>query len=312
MAIKIYGDPGSGSRRRVTSAAAAMGVDIEIVDIDLFKGESHTPEFLEMNPHGLSPVMVDGDFVLYESAAINLYLAEKAGSDLAGRTARERFEILQWMFWSGEQWRGFATLTFDEVLAKRFMGQPADDTIVKLAADKIRAAAAVLDAHLAKHDYMVGDRLTLADFDVAGPFSPERADEDPAERVPEPGRLATAAAGHGAGLGRDEARGRCPHRRCLGGGGHRALKLGVRVDQGDGRQVEAKHGRVDVLFVNVGGGRLEPFEQVTKEDFDHTFDTTAKGTFFTVRKLLPLVPEGRSIPSIRRSPAPRARRTSAC
>jgi hypothetical protein len=41
---------------------------------------------------------------------------------------------------------------------------------------------------------------------------------------------------------------------------NRALKLGVRVDQGDGCQVEAKHGRVDVLFVNLGGGRLGPFE----------------------------------------------------
>jgi glutathione S-transferase len=171
MSIKIYGDPGSGSRRRVTSAAAAMGIDIEIVNVDLFKGESHTPEFLELNPHGLSPVMVDGDFVLYEAAAINLYLAEKAGSDLAGKTTHEKYEILQWMFWSGEQWRIFATVTFDEVLGKRFMGRPADETIVRLAADKIRAGAAVLDAHLAKHDYIVGDRLTLADFDIAGPFS---------------------------------------------------------------------------------------------------------------------------------------------
>ncbi|EZP52351.1 glutathione S-transferase family protein [Sphingomonas sp. RIT328] len=97
-----------------------MGVDIERVNVDLFKGESHTPEFLELNPHGLSPVMVDGDFVLYESAAINLYFAEKAGSDLAGATTRERYEILQWMFWSGEQWRVFATLTFDERIGKRF------------------------------------------------------------------------------------------------------------------------------------------------------------------------------------------------
>ncbi|MFC7557100.1 glutathione S-transferase family protein [Pseudoroseomonas wenyumeiae] len=81
--------------------------------------------------------MVHDDFVLYESAAINLYLAEKAGSDLAGRTTREKYEILQWMFWSGEQWRIFATLTFDEVLGKKFMNQPSDETIVKLAADKI-------------------------------------------------------------------------------------------------------------------------------------------------------------------------------
>ena len=184
MAIKIYGDPGSGSRRRVTAAAAAIGIDIEIVNIDLFKGESHTPEFLELNPHGLSPVLVDGDFVLYESAAINLYLAEKARSDLAGKNTREKYEILQWMFWSGEQWRIFATLTFDEVLGKKFAGQSANETIVKLAADKIRAGAAVLDAHLAKHDYIVGDRLTLADFDIAGPFSQNERTKIPLNEFP--------------------------------------------------------------------------------------------------------------------------------
>ncbi|MCJ2024495.1 glutathione S-transferase family protein [Methylobacterium sp. J-067] len=184
MAIRIYGDPGSGSRRRVTTAASAMGIDIEIVDIDLFKGESHTPEFLKLNPHGLSPVMVDGDFVLYEAAAINLYLAEKAGSDLAGRTTHERFEILQWMFWSGEQWRVFATLTFDEVLAKRFMGRAPNEAIVKLAADKIRVAAAALDVHLAQHSHIVGDRLTLADFDVAGPFSQNARTRIPLNEFP--------------------------------------------------------------------------------------------------------------------------------
>jgi glutathione S-transferase len=186
MSIKIYGDPGSGSLRRVTSASAsaAMGVPIERVNIDLFKGESHTPEFLELNPHGLSPVMVDGDFVLYESSAINLYLAEKAGSDLAGATTRERYEILQWMFWSGEQWRVFATLTFDEVLAKRFVGLPADETIVQLAFAKIRAAAAVLDAHLADRQFIVGDRLTLADLDIAGLFSQNERTKIPLNEFP--------------------------------------------------------------------------------------------------------------------------------
>jgi glutathione S-transferase len=184
MSIKIYGDPGSGSLRRVTSAAAVMGVGIERVNVDLFKGESHTPEFLELNPHGLSPVMVDGDFVLYESAAINLYLAEKAGSDLAGATTRERYEILQWMFWSGEQWRVFATLTFDERIGKRFMGQPADESIVQMAASKLRAAATVLDAHLATHNHIVGDRLTLADFDIAGPFSQNERTKIPLNEFP--------------------------------------------------------------------------------------------------------------------------------
>ena len=123
MSIKIYGDPGSGSLRRVTSAAAIMGIPVERMHVDLLKGESHTPEFLKnLNPHGLTPVMVDGDVTLYESSAINLYLAEKVGSDLLGVTPKENREVLQWMFWSGEQWRVFFVLTFDERIGKRVRG----------------------------------------------------------------------------------------------------------------------------------------------------------------------------------------------
>lgn len=59
--------------------------------------------------------------------------------------------------------------------------------------------------------------------------------------------------------------------------------------------VEKRHGRVDVLFANAGGAKLGPVEQVTESDFDFTFDTNAKGTFFTVQKLLPLMPEGASV-----------------
>lgn len=184
MSIKIYGDPGSGSLRRVTSVAAILGIATERVNIDLFKGESHTPDFLALNPHGLSPVLVDGDLVLYEASAINLYLAEKAEGRLLGASPRERYEVLQWMFWSGEQWRVFSTLTFDERIVKRLMGEPEDQSIVGLAFAKIRAAAAVLDAHLAGRRYIVGDRLTLADIDIAAPFSQSARTKVPFDEFP--------------------------------------------------------------------------------------------------------------------------------
>jgi glutathione S-transferase len=171
MTIKIYGDPGSGSLRRVTTAAKIMGVDIERVNIDLFKGESHTPEFLRLNPHGLSPVLQDGDTVIWEASAINLYLAEKVNSGLLGRTKAERLEVLQWMFWSGEQWRVFSVFLFDEWVGATFAGKPRTDAIVDLAMTKIRNAAAVLDSHLEKRNFIVGDTLTLADIDIAAPFS---------------------------------------------------------------------------------------------------------------------------------------------
>ena len=133
MSIKIYGDPGSGSLRRVTTVAAVLGVEIERMNVDLFKGESHTSEFLKLNPHGLTPVLQDGDTVIWEASAINLYLAEKTNSDLLGRTIVEKREVLQWMFWSGEQWRIFSTLLFNEWAGAKFMGKPKNEAIVELA-----------------------------------------------------------------------------------------------------------------------------------------------------------------------------------
>lgn len=171
MSIKIYGDPGSGSLRRVTTAAAIMGVEIERVNVDLFKGESHTPEFLKLNPHGLTPVLQDGDTVIWEASAINLYLAEKSNSDLLGKTHSEKLEVLKWMFWSGEQWRIFTTLLFNEWAGATFMGKPKAHAIVELAMTNIRNGAEVLDSHLAARKFMVGDALTLADIDIAAPFS---------------------------------------------------------------------------------------------------------------------------------------------
>jgi len=171
MTIHIYGDLGSGSYRRVATAANLMGIDFERIDVDLFKGESHTPAFLKLNPHGLTPVLEDGDTVIWEASAINLYLAEKAGSPLLGNNARERYEVLQWMFWSGEQWRVFATLLFNERVAGRAMGQAEDASVVTLLLKNMRVAAAALDAHLAQRSFIVGDALTLADIDIAAPFS---------------------------------------------------------------------------------------------------------------------------------------------
>ena len=84
-----------------------------------------------------------------------------------------------------------------------------------------------------------------------------------------------------------------------------AREIGADFVQGDVSKIEDiirlrdhlkdKYGRVDVIFANAGGGKLVPLEEVTEDDFDTTVDTNFKGTFFTVQKLLPLVPNGGSI-----------------
>ncbi|WP_288579828.1 glutathione S-transferase family protein [uncultured Methylobacterium sp.] len=172
MTMRIYGDPGSGSLRRVTTAARIMGIELERVFVDLFKGESQTEDFKSrLNPHGLTPVLEDGDLILYEAAAINLYLADKVNSPLLGSTKKERSQVLQWMFWSGEQWRTFTVTIFDERVGKTVMNLPRDENLIAFAEGKIRSAARVLDKHLKGRSFMVGDALTLADLDIAAPFS---------------------------------------------------------------------------------------------------------------------------------------------
>ena len=203
MPIKIYGDPGSGSLRRVTSAAAIMGTAIERVRMNLFKGESHTPEFLTLNPHGLTPVMVDDETVLYEASAINIYLAEKAGSDLLGANERERHQVLQWMFWSGEQWRVFSVLLFNERVVNRILGK-AEEHRRACAQEQTRSrgSAGRASCRSALHRRRPSDtrRHRHRGTVFAGDAHPRTVRRIPASRS-----LAAAIARHGAGLGSDEA-----------------------------------------------------------------------------------------------------------
>ena len=170
MTISIYGDIGSGSFRRVLAAATHMGIEFTHIPVDLLKGETHTAEFLALNPTGRVPVLVDGERVIHEASAITIYLAEKVGSPLFP-TGEARYETLKWMFWAAEHWRVFSTFMFNERIGKRAMGVSEDATLVAFSLENIRANAAYLDNHLAPHRYLVGAQPTLADFDVAAPFS---------------------------------------------------------------------------------------------------------------------------------------------
>lgn len=168
--MKVYGDPGSGSTRRVLAALYHIGVEFEFELIDLFKGDNRTPEFLALNPNGMIPVLVDGDTVLFEASAINLHLAEKFGSDLLPSGA-DRILTMQWMFWAGEHWRQGPPALFMERIAKVAMGAPQDPRVIADAEASIRKFAAILDEHLKDRRYVVGDQFSLADIDLAATFS---------------------------------------------------------------------------------------------------------------------------------------------
>jgi glutathione S-transferase len=181
--MKLYGDPGSGSTRRVAAVLYHVGTEFELELVDLFKGENRTPQFLLLNPNGMIPVLVDGDVVLYEASAINLYLVDKFNSDLLPK-GHDRALTFQWMFWAAEHWRQGPPVLFTEHIAKKAMGLPQDPRAIEEANASIRKYAAVLDAHLEGRRFVVGERVTLADFDLAATFTHLKRTFPPYEEFP--------------------------------------------------------------------------------------------------------------------------------
>jgi len=153
--------------RKVCALAKYLGSPVEFIPVDLFKGENRTPEFLSKNPNGKVPVLIDGDRVLWESTAIMVHLAVKAGSDLWPSDAEDQVEVLRWLAWDLTHFsRHGATLYFEHVIKPRIgRGEP-DPSAVQEASGFFRKFAEVLDAHLATREFLVGDKLSVADFSV--------------------------------------------------------------------------------------------------------------------------------------------------
>lgn len=168
--MKLYGDPSSSSTRRVFAVLYHVGADFDFQLVDLFKGEHQTPEFLALNANGMVPVLVDDVVTLHEASAINLYLVEKFGSNLLPR-GKDRFLALQWMFWAAEHWRQGPAVLFSERVMKLAAGLPPDLRAIADAEASIRRSAAVLEKHLQSRRYVVGERVTLADIDLAATFT---------------------------------------------------------------------------------------------------------------------------------------------
>ncbi|WP_313555067.1 glutathione S-transferase family protein [Agrobacterium cavarae] len=125
-----------------------------------------TPSYLAINPMGTIPCIDDDGMVLYESMAINLYLARKYGTSVAPNDAAEDAHMLQWSFFAATEIETTAlkiSSTFAEGLADSETGK----AVIEVAARMLRRPFRVLEQHLADKDYLVGDRFTVADLNAA-------------------------------------------------------------------------------------------------------------------------------------------------
>lgn len=171
--MQLYQNPISHNCRRATMVAAQLGLPVEMVPIDVTKGEHKTPEFLARNPNGMIPVLVDGDFTLWEVRAIMQYLAEKKPeAKLLGADARERADVTRWLLWDGCHLNRWVGAVMFEKLVKPLLkiGEP-DEAAVAAAREQIKRFLGVLETSLDGKTHVACGRLTVADLSLACCFT---------------------------------------------------------------------------------------------------------------------------------------------
>jgi glutathione S-transferase len=159
--LRLYDNLISGNGYKVRLLLTQLGLPFERVEVDVFKAETRTPEFLALNPNGRIPTLrlEDGGH-LAESNAILYYLAE--GSQFWPAERKARAETLQWMFFEQYSHEPYiAVLRFWAHLPELTAQQQAERPGRKARGEQ---ALGVMEQHLAARSFFVGERYGIADI----------------------------------------------------------------------------------------------------------------------------------------------------
>lgn len=163
---RIWGRTNSINVMKVLWACEELGLAYERIDAGGPFGRVKEPAFLAMNPNGLIPVLEEDGFVLWESNAIVRYLGEAHGgeSGLWPKEARVRALADQWMDWQ----QTTAQAAIGPAFVQMFRTPPdrRDEAVIRRSVERAAEVFPVLDAHLRRHPYVVGDTFTLGDIPV--------------------------------------------------------------------------------------------------------------------------------------------------
>lgn len=157
---------------KITIALEEMGLPYRVHLVDIGKGDQFEPEFLKIAPNNRMPAIVDPDgpegspVAIFESGAILLYLARKSGR-FGGRSAAEQIAVEQWLMWQMGGVGPMAGQAHHFLTYAPQMDPPQD---LPYAKDRYRREVSrlygVLDKQLAKHPYVAGDDLSIADMAI--------------------------------------------------------------------------------------------------------------------------------------------------
>jgi glutathione S-transferase len=180
MTIKLYCFGESGNAYKAALALELSGLDWEPVYVDFFGGEARSEDYLKnVNEMGEAPVMVDGDFKLSQSGAIQQYITDKTGK-FGGNSDEERYQVLRWVLFDNHKFSSQNGMT------RFLMNFLAEDKrpapVIGFLQGRIKSALKIIESHLEGREWMVGDGLTNADISCCGylfypePFGFVRAD----------------------------------------------------------------------------------------------------------------------------------------
>jgi glutathione S-transferase len=161
--VKIYGSVQSRAARSLW-CARECGIEFEHLGTD-FAALKSDPQYLKVNPNAKVPAMIEGDLVLFESMAINLYLAHKYGKSLWPATVEDEARAYQWSFWGmTELEKHLLTIVIDMFMTPPDKKNPKAVEDAKAALEK---PLAVLNDALKGRQYLLGDNFTIADLNLA-------------------------------------------------------------------------------------------------------------------------------------------------
>jgi glutathione S-transferase len=159
--IKIYGSAQSSAARSIWMLEE-LEIPYEQQSLN-FKEKEHKAEwYLKLNPNGKVPTLTDGEFVLWESCAINDYLAEKYRPEMLGSTLEERALVAQWTYWSLLHLQR----NIDPILYFMMFKMGTEEAANQGRLDVVRYLE-VLNVSLAGKDHIVGSTFTVADLNLA-------------------------------------------------------------------------------------------------------------------------------------------------
>ena len=165
--IVLYGIARSRAQRCIWMLEE-LGLDYRLERVTTRGGDNLTSEYLALNPNGKIPTLRDGELVLWESLAINLYLAEKYGGGLWPATVEDRGRAGQWSHWAMGELEGRLFTVMQAPREGEGSQHQAETVAAAVAAEAaLNKPLSILNDALSGRPHLLGEAFSVADLNVA-------------------------------------------------------------------------------------------------------------------------------------------------